>query len=75
MPHYYMCCSIRHAICLVQFIKKFTIVFQGVESISDYAISFHYVTPQLMNDLEFFVYHLRPYGILNELQNLNGQTA
>ncbi|CAL1532601.1 unnamed protein product [Lymnaea stagnalis] len=43
----------------------------GVENISDYAISFHYVSPTQMYDLEFFIYHLRPYGILNMPQKLN----
>ncbi|XP_062598276.1 glycoprotein-N-acetylgalactosamine 3-beta-galactosyltransferase 1-like isoform X2 [Saccostrea cucullata] len=44
---------------------------KGLDSISDYAISFHYVGPRKMYGLEFFVYHLRPYGIFNGLQNLN----
>lgn len=44
---------------------------QGADSISDYAITFHYVSVQDMYDLEFFVYHLRPYGIQNGLQDLN----
>ncbi|CAL1532600.1 unnamed protein product [Lymnaea stagnalis] len=43
----------------------------GVENISDYAISFHYISPTQMYDLEFFIYHLRPYGILNMPQKLN----
>ncbi|KAL3832304.1 hypothetical protein ACJMK2_023958 [Sinanodonta woodiana] len=43
----------------------------GVDSISDYAITFHYVSPKEMYDLEFFVYHLRPYGIQSGDQDLN----
>ncbi|CAL1537638.1 unnamed protein product [Lymnaea stagnalis] len=43
----------------------------GAENMSDYTISFHYVTPSKMYDLEFFIYHLRPYGILNMPQKLN----
>lgn len=44
---------------------------QGTESISDYAISFHYVPPQKMYALEFYIYHLRPYGIETGHQDLN----
>ncbi|XP_046542319.1 glycoprotein-N-acetylgalactosamine 3-beta-galactosyltransferase 1-like [Haliotis rubra] len=44
---------------------------KGVDSISDYAISFHYVKPQKMYDLEFYIYHLRPYGIVSGTQELN----
>ncbi|KAK3578733.1 hypothetical protein CHS0354_010115 [Potamilus streckersoni] len=43
----------------------------GVDSISDYAITFHYVSPKEMYDLEFFTYHLRPYGIQSGNQDLN----
>ncbi|OWF35764.1 Glycoprotein-N-acetylgalactosamine 3-beta-galactosyltransferase 1 [Mizuhopecten yessoensis] len=35
----------------------------GQDSVSDYAISFHYVQPAFMYGYEYFVYHLRPYGI------------
>ncbi|CAL1526715.1 unnamed protein product [Lymnaea stagnalis] len=43
----------------------------GIENISDYAISFHYIAPDSMYALEFYTYHLRPYGILNKPQKLN----
>ncbi|XP_052779626.1 glycoprotein-N-acetylgalactosamine 3-beta-galactosyltransferase 1-like [Mya arenaria] len=43
----------------------------GPESISDYAISFHYVSPANMYALEYFVYHLRPYGLHFKHQELN----
>lgn len=44
---------------------------QGTESVSDYAITFHYVTPQKMQALEFYIYHLSAYGIINGKQDLN----
>ncbi|XP_059178877.1 glycoprotein-N-acetylgalactosamine 3-beta-galactosyltransferase 1-B-like isoform X2 [Physella acuta] len=46
---------------------------KGRESISDYAISFHYVPPEKMLSLEFYIYHLRPYGINSGEQDLNQQ--
>lgn len=45
--------------------------FQGPESISDYSITFHYVSPEKMQALEFFIYHLQPYGIVSGFQKLN----
>ncbi|XP_052247839.1 glycoprotein-N-acetylgalactosamine 3-beta-galactosyltransferase 1-like isoform X2 [Dreissena polymorpha] len=44
---------------------------KGRESISDYAISFHYVPVDKMYAMEFYIYHLRPYGIESGKQELN----
>ncbi|XP_053376738.1 glycoprotein-N-acetylgalactosamine 3-beta-galactosyltransferase 1-like [Mercenaria mercenaria] len=37
----------------------------GIESISDYPVSFHKVYPQQMYMLEFYAYHFQPYGLYN----------
>ena len=39
-----------------------SLLFQGAEYISDYAISFHYVTPEQMYLFELFLYQLSVYG-------------
>ncbi|XP_055873479.1 glycoprotein-N-acetylgalactosamine 3-beta-galactosyltransferase 1-like [Biomphalaria glabrata] len=45
----------------------------GIGNMSNYAISFHYVSGRKMYDLEFYIYHLRPYGILNVPLALNAR--
>ena len=44
---------------------------KGASKISDYPVTFHYVTAEDMYDLEYYVYHMRPYGISTGIQNIN----
>ena len=53
------------------YLKFFDKNFTGMESVSDYPISFHWVSKDTMYMLEYYIYHLRPYGILEGLQDLN----
>ena len=56
---------------LKQIIHLFMDLFQGQDSMSDYPITFHYVSTDQMYDLEYYIYHLRAYGIVVRDVNLN----
>ncbi|CAH8524815.1 unnamed protein product [Dicrocoelium dendriticum] len=42
----------------------------GFECCSDYAVSFHYVSPSDMYVFHYFLYHLHPYGIHRDFMDM-----
>ena len=49
------------------------LLLQGIESVSDYAVTFHYLDPKIdMYKLDFLIYNIKVYGITAGLQEING---
>ena len=47
------------------------LILQGINSMSDYPVTFHYMSTENMYEMEYLVYHVRPYGIISQPQDLN----
>ena len=46
-------------------VNKLCNIFQGKDTISDYAISFHYVKPSDIYKMDLFIYKIRLFGVRN----------
>lgn len=40
---------------------------EGPDCCSDFAVTFHYIPPQLMYVFEYLIYHMRPHGLMSNL--------
>nr|KAG5706728.1 hypothetical protein BaRGS_007231 [Batillaria attramentaria] len=49
-----------------------TLATTRMANMSDWAISFHYIGGPRMHEMEYFIYHLRPYGILPNFPAMAG---
>ena len=50
-------------------------LFQNADSISDYPVSFHYITGNRMVEFDHFIYRVHVYGIVGGLQSVNPTVA
>lgn len=41
---------------------------KGAENMSEFAVSFHYIKPEMMHTMDYLIYKLKPYGIVSGLK-------
>ncbi|XP_005113042.2 glycoprotein-N-acetylgalactosamine 3-beta-galactosyltransferase 1-A [Aplysia californica] len=54
-------------------LQRFSAILATGYGVSPEAISFHYVSPEQMRVLTFYLYHWRPYGLLEEHDDVDAQ--